>query len=97
MQKQLTQSEIELQRSQPVITILEDPIVPLEKSGPNRKLIVLGSVLLGILLGSGIAFIQNWLELKRQNQGDSVKLEEIQNLLGSLLPRRLRRISNSPR
>ncbi|MCH8247668.1 MAG: chain-length determining protein, partial [Bacteroidetes bacterium] len=38
LQTQLTHTEIELQRAEPVITVLERPVAPLEASGPRRSL-----------------------------------------------------------
>ena len=36
--RQVTRAELELQRSEPVITVVEEPVPPMERSAPNRPL-----------------------------------------------------------
>ena len=75
-QTQRTQAEIELQRSQPVITILEAPTPPLKRSAPQRTLIVLLSVILGGLIGVGGAFVRTFFS----NQEDDEEKEKLQQI-----------------
>ena len=77
LQTQLTQAEIELQRSQPVITLLEAPVPPLKKSGPRRKVIVLVSLFLGFFASIGLIFIQAILIEANSHVQTRLKLEEL--------------------
>src|SRR5690606_29211635 len=77
LQAQRTQAQIELQRSQPVVTVLEYPAVPVEPSGPNRKLIVLLSLVLGAAIGVGLAFVKAAIEKQSADEESSEKLELI--------------------
>lgn len=87
MQAQMTQAEIELQRSEPVITVVEKPLPPLEKSSPNRKLIVILSLFLGGGLGVGLAFINSFIGNMEQDEEEKGKLQEIKN---AFIPERWR-------
>ena len=77
MQTQLTQAEIELQKSNPVITVLEQPVPPLEASGPKRKLIVILSLFLGAGLGIGLAFVRTFVGNVEEDDEEKSKLREI--------------------
>ena len=81
LQTQLTQAEIEFQRSQPVITLLEAPIIPLKKSGPNRKLMVILGLFLGLGLGLGFAYTKTYLGQLKNDTANESKLEEIRKAL----------------
>ena len=87
MQAQMTQAEIELQRSEPVITVVERPLPPLEKSSPNRKLIVILSLFLGGGLGVGLAFINSFIGNMEQDEEEKGKLQEIKK---AFIPERWR-------
>lgn len=87
LQTQLTQAEIELQRSEPVITVVEQPVPPLEKSGPNRKLIVILSLFLGGGLGVGLAFVKQFVGNMETDDEESGKLREIKE---AFIPERWR-------
>ena len=54
LQSQLTQTEIELKRKEPVIRILERPSPPKEPLGPSRSIIVLLFVFLGLILALSV-------------------------------------------
>lgn len=75
-QAQRTQAEIELQRSEPVITILEAPSPPMERSAPRRSLIVILSFILGGMLGIGGAFVRTFLN----EQGDDEEREKLEEV-----------------
>lgn len=77
MQTQLTQAQIELQKSNPVITVLEQPVPPLEPSGPKRKLIVILSLFLGGGLGIGLAFVKTFVGNVEEDDEEKSKLQEI--------------------
>jgi capsular polysaccharide biosynthesis protein len=84
---QRTQAQIELQRSQPVVTVLEEAAIPLEPSGPNRKMIVLLSLVLGGALGIGLAFVKAAIEKQSDDDENSKKLELIRS---AFIPKRWR-------
>ena len=77
VQAQMTQAQIELQRSEPVLTVLEQPIVPSRPSGPRRTLIVLLSLILGGFVGVGLAFVRTAVENSEDDAEESGKLQEI--------------------
>lgn len=58
MAKQLEQAKIKLQEEKPVFKILEPVQVPLTKSEPNRKLILIIAIFLGFVLGTGLIFLK---------------------------------------
>lgn len=87
LQTQLTQSQIELQRSEPVITVLEKSVPPMEKSGPNRKLTIILSLLLGGGLGIGGAFVLTSINNMKSDEEQEDKLQEIKQ---RLVPQRWR-------
>jgi uncharacterized protein involved in exopolysaccharide biosynthesis len=57
LQSQLTQTRLDLQRQQPVVTVVEEPVPPMNRSAPKRTIIVLLSLILGGFIGIGIGFI----------------------------------------
>lgn len=90
LQTQLTQAEIKLQRSEPVITLVEAPVPPIEKSGPNRKLLVLGSLLLGLFIGLGLAYLRHFIDNLRKDQREANRLDEVQRMFSALIPAKLK-------
>ena len=50
--EQLEQARIKLQEDTPVVSILNDSLYPNSKSGPNRKLLLILSMFVGILTGT---------------------------------------------
>lgn len=75
-QTQRTQAEVELQRSEPVITVLESPTPPMERSAPRRSLIVILSFILGGMVGVGGAFVRTFVS-DQENEEEREKLKEI--------------------
>jgi uncharacterized protein involved in exopolysaccharide biosynthesis len=92
LQAQVTQARIELQRSEPVITIVEEPVPPMERSAPKRKLIVLLTLILGGFLGIGAAFVSAFFNNTEEDTEEQEKLEEIK---ASLIPERWRHLTPS--
>jgi hypothetical protein len=90
LQAQMTQSRIELRKSEPVITTIETPIAPNQPSGPNRKLTMVLALILGGVVGVGLAFLFSALESGARDPEDRAKLAEISAAIPSL-PRFLRR------
>ncbi|WP_028567054.1 Wzz/FepE/Etk N-terminal domain-containing protein [Salisaeta longa] len=79
LQAQLTQTRLDLQKQQPVITVVEEPSPPLERSAPKRTLIVLLSIILGGFVGVGFAFVGAFLNSQEENEEEQEKLEEIKD------------------
>ncbi len=98
LQAQLTQAQIDLQRSRPVITLLERPVPAIKASGPRRLLLIAVSVVIGLVLGIGLAFVKGVLDSLRQKKEEEAKLTEIANAFsaGSTLRRFRSRLTSKP-
>jgi uncharacterized protein involved in exopolysaccharide biosynthesis len=81
LQSQLTQTRLDLQRRQPVVTVVEQPVPPIEPSAPNRTLIVLLSLIVGGLIGIGAAFVKSSVERTRDDSEGGEKIAEIKEQL----------------
>lgn len=77
LQSRKTQAEIELQRSEPVVTVVQAPVPPIERSAPRRTLIVLLSLVVGGIVGIGGAFVRWSLRETERTPEGRRKLEEI--------------------
>lgn len=77
LQNQKTQAEINLKKKEPVITIIEKPLPSSEKSGPNRKLIVIIFIFLGGGLAVGYVFISKYFENLNEEEEASEQLNNI--------------------
>lgn len=77
LQTQLTQTEIELQRAEPVITVLEKPVPANGPSGPRRKLTLVLFLILGGVVGVVLAFVRTAVENSKTDAKSRSKLEEI--------------------
>jgi len=97
LQTLYTQSEIELQRSQPVITLVEAPVPPITAGGPRRKSIVLLSLFTGLGIGIAMVAIKGFIEGQQADNQARAKLAEIRELLApsKLLGRVRRRVQRS--
>ncbi len=85
LQSQLTQTRLDLQRRQPVVTVVEEPVPPASRSAPKRTFIVLLNVLLGSLFGMMAAFVKAYFDSVQENPGERDKFTEIKK---SLTPQR---------
>jgi uncharacterized protein involved in exopolysaccharide biosynthesis len=81
LQSQVTQAELQLQRSQPVVTVVEEPVPPIERSAPQRKLIVIIVALFGGILGVCAAFLNAYLHDQEGAGEEQDKIEEIRERL----------------
>ena len=81
IQKELTKAEIDLQKSKPVLTVLESPAIPIKPSHPKKILMVITFFLIGIILALGITLFTNYLENLQKNEPDSIKIKEIKSNL----------------
>lgn len=66
LQAELAESEINLQRSDPVVTLLEAPAVARTPAGPSRSLTVLLLSLVGLAIGVTLAFIRTVVTVQSQ-------------------------------
>jgi uncharacterized protein involved in exopolysaccharide biosynthesis len=87
LQAQVTQARIELQRSEPVITVVEEPVPPLRRSAPRRTLIALLCFILGGIVGLAGAFVKSFFDSTEDDAEEKEKLEEIRT---ALIPARWR-------
>ncbi len=83
LQSQLTQTRLDLQRRQPVVTVVEQPVPPMSRSSPQRTRIVLICFILGASLGLGGAFVKTFLENVKERSGGQKKLVEIEEAFTS--------------
>lgn len=68
LQSQLTQTRIDLQRRQPVVTVIEKPAPPMFKTAPQRTLITIVSFVFGLVLGGLLSYGKSAIE-----ENDKVK------------------------
>lgn len=85
----LEQTKIEESQSLPAFEILDRGVRPFRKSGPNRKLYVLGALLAALLAGVLLAVL---LEDISRRLDDPAR-EELSSMLPAFLRRRIRRDS----
>ena len=90
LRTELTRAELERQRSEPVITFVDRPVVPAFPSGPSRGALVVGFVLLGFGLGAAAALASAFAAGADPER--RAKLAELR----TLWPRRLRRGRGAP-
>ena len=77
LQTQVTQAEINLQRSQPVVTVVEAPIVPLKPSAPRRLVILVVSTFFGLIIGIGLVYLRSTFDGEDDDSTYQAKMEEI--------------------
>ena len=77
LQGQKTQAEIELQKSEPVVTVVEKPVPPIERSAPRRTFVVLISFIVGSIVGLFGAFIRWSINETRRDIKGRKKINEI--------------------
>lgn len=83
LQSQLTQTRLDLQRRQPVVTVVERPVPPTSRSAPKRTVIVLLCLILGGFLGVSGAFVSTFLETSKKDPEEQEKLEELREAFAS--------------
>jgi uncharacterized protein involved in exopolysaccharide biosynthesis len=81
LQSQLTQARLDLQRQQPVVTVVEQAVPPMQRSSPNRTIILLLSLFLGGVIGVTAAFLKSYVENTREGSNQGKKLKRIQEAL----------------
>ncbi len=78
MQKQVTQTRLQLQKEQPVVTIAEKPAPPTGPSAPNRTLNVVLSLFLGGLFGVGATFFRSAIQSREDDEEAQEQIQEVQ-------------------
>jgi len=81
LQSQLTQTRLDLQRRQPVVTVVEEPVPPTSRTSPQRTFIVLIALLFGGVIGVGGAFVKAFLENAGNRDDEREKIDEIRQAL----------------
>jgi uncharacterized protein involved in exopolysaccharide biosynthesis len=81
LQSQLTQTRLDLQRRQPVLTIVEEPVPPIKRSAPNRTLIVIIFFIIGSFIGVSAALLRSYINGARKNAERGEKIEELKRRL----------------
>ncbi|WP_103016350.1 Wzz/FepE/Etk N-terminal domain-containing protein [Salinibacter ruber] len=76
LQSQLTQTRLDLQQRQPVVTIVEKPVPPMKKSAPGRTLVVFLSLFLGGIVGVVASFVRSIFTSNK----DKISKEKIDNI-----------------
>ncbi|MCS4044990.1 uncharacterized protein involved in exopolysaccharide biosynthesis [Salinibacter ruber] len=81
LQSQLTQTRLDLQRRQPVVTVVEKPVRPMKRSAPQRTNLVLIFLAVGGVLGVGGAFLYSYIENSEEDSEEREKIEEVKQQL----------------
>jgi uncharacterized protein involved in exopolysaccharide biosynthesis len=81
LQAKVTQAEIDLKRSEPVITILEHPAPPPERSAPQRTLIMLVTFVLAGVVALGVAALNSFFLSQTESPKEGEKIREIRERL----------------
>ena len=89
LQTQLTQAELDLQKSEAVITVLEHPTPPIRPSGPKRAFMVVLFLILGGMVGLGIAVGKEYIAKQTSDLAGRNKWNVIQSAVK--LPRFIKR------
>lgn len=77
LQSQFTQTRLDLQRRQPVVTVVEKPVPPVDRSAPRRTLIVVLCVFFGGFIGVAGAFLKSFFESTDRDAEEKKKVEAI--------------------
>ncbi len=81
LQSQLMQTRLDLQRRQPVVTVVEEPVPPMSRTSPQRTFIVLLALLAGGVVGIGRAFVKSFLENAGKKAEEQQKITKIRKHL----------------
>jgi uncharacterized protein involved in exopolysaccharide biosynthesis len=81
LQEQVTQTRLQLQREQPVVTIAEKPVPPTAPSAPDWTFTIVLSLFLGALVGVAATFLR--AAVRRQGDEDETqqKMHEVRTSL----------------
>jgi uncharacterized protein involved in exopolysaccharide biosynthesis len=82
LQSQLTQTRLDLQRRQPVVTVVERPVPPVNPSGMGLRTILIFAVFAGGIVSVGIIFVRTFATaVEERGPTHAAKLEEIRSAL----------------
>jgi uncharacterized protein involved in exopolysaccharide biosynthesis len=79
LQAQRTQAELDLKRSEPVLTMVERPVPPLEPVAPQWLLIIVLSIIMGTVLGVSTVLIRAYFSGENTTGKRRAKLQEVRN------------------
>ncbi len=77
LQKQVTQTRLQLQREQPVVTVAEQPAPPTRASAPNWTFVIVLSLVLGALVGVTGAFLRAAVRRQGGEEETQEKMREV--------------------
>jgi uncharacterized protein involved in exopolysaccharide biosynthesis len=83
LQSQVTQTRLDLQRQQPVVTVVEQPVPPMSRTSPQRTFLVFVALLLGGAVGVGSALVMTFLENAEKRDDERAKIDKIRKALSS--------------
>ena len=66
LKQEFEMAQIEEVEESDILHILDSPEIPLERSKPNRSLMVVLSGILGLGMGAALGFIRNWYEIEKE-------------------------------
>jgi uncharacterized protein involved in exopolysaccharide biosynthesis len=78
LQSQVTQTRLDLQRRQPVVTVVEEAVPPLKRSSPKRTLLVIVSFLFGGIFGVLAVFLKTFFSESEEEE----KIRKTKDALG---------------
>mgnify|MGYP006285974089 CR=1 FL=1 len=81
LQKQITQTRLQLQREQPVVTIAEKPAPPTAPSAPDWTFTILLSLVLGALLGVAATLLRAAVRRSGDEDETQAKMHEVRSSL----------------
>ncbi len=81
LQKQVTQTRLQLQREQPVVTIAEKPAPPSRASAPNWTFTIVLSLVIGALVGTVGAFLRAAVRRQGDEEETQEKMREVRTSL----------------
>jgi uncharacterized protein involved in exopolysaccharide biosynthesis len=87
LQKQFTSAQLNLQRQQPVITVVEQPLPPFKRSAPRRTLIAVLSIFGGLIVGVAATVVHSALLQTYAEKEDRRKLAEVSD---AVIPKQIR-------
>lgn len=83
LQAQLMQAELELQRSTPVVTVLEEPVPPGGPVGSTPEAMIFFGLVFGGLLGMGLALTKAFIQGRGADEENREKMDEIRSTLSA--------------
>jgi uncharacterized protein involved in exopolysaccharide biosynthesis len=79
LQTQLTQAELDLKRSEPVLTMVEKSVPPMEPVSPQWLLIIVVSVLMGSILGVGAVLVRAYFSNENATGERQAKIRQVRD------------------